>query len=307
VDLGQVLNLTRNYLFRFLSIRAQICSLPFATHIQIFSFRKTPLEIQETSRCSHRKGSNFAISARTHPSTTISLARDSRKMDTDDVSDIGQYTQFLDAQKAILKAAMAREGQLPTDRKARDELIDKHQMVTMQTMMQRFGQKEFQIHSSFLPLPYPPSTASLDDLTPVYIKDLRLGIHHRGNYLLVRSVTAPNRMTAIMVVVEDEKRDALVVQLYQQPDENVRPASSIITKGDVFLIKEPFFKIMGDGESGLRIDHVSDLVRIDARHKLWPKQWTPNLFNLRRTADYWKQEGNAAMGRKQYLEAIQRY
>jgi hypothetical protein len=228
-------------------------------------------------------------------------------MDTDDVSDIGQYTQFLDAQKAILKAAMAREGQLPTDRKARGELIDKHQMMTMQTMMQRFGQKEMQIHSSFLPPPYPPSTASLDELTPTYIKDLRLGIHHRGNYLLVRSVTAPNRMTAIMVVVEDEKRDALVAQLYQQPDENVRPASSIITKGDVFLIKEPFFKIMGDGEYGLRIDHVSDLVRIDARHKLWSKQWIPDLFNLRRTADDWKQEGNVAMGRKQYWEAIQRY
>jgi len=228
-------------------------------------------------------------------------------MNTDDVSDIGQYTQFLDAQKAILKAAMAREGQLPTDRKARGELIDKHQMMTMQTMMQRFGQKEMQIHSSFLPPPYPPSTASLDELTAIYIKDLRLGIHHRGNYLLVRSVTAPNRMTAIMVVVEDEKRDALVVQLYQQPDENVRPASSIITNGDVFLIKEPFFKIMGDGEYGLRVDHVSDLVRIDARHKLCSKQWIPDLFNLRRTADDWKQEGNVAMGRERYWEAIQRY
>jgi len=227
-------------------------------------------------------------------------------MNTDDVSDIGQYTQFLDAQKAILKAAMAREGQLPTDRKARGELIDKHQMMTMQTMMQRFRQKEMHIHSSFLPPPYPPSTASLDELTAIYIKDLRLGIHHRGNYLLVRSVTAPNRMTAIMVVVEDEKRDALVVQLYQQPDENVRPASSIITNGDVFLIKEPFFKIMGDGEYGLRVDHVSDLVRIDARHKLCSKQWIPYLFNLRRTADDWKQEGNVAMGRKQYWEAFQR-
>jgi hypothetical protein len=228
-------------------------------------------------------------------------------MDTDDVSSIGQYTQLLDAQKAILKAAMAREGQRPTDRKARGELIDKHQMNTMWTMMQQFGQKQMQIHSSFLPLPYPPSTASLVELTPIYIKNLRLEVHHRGNYLLVRSITVPNRMTAIMVVVEDEKRDALVVQLYQQPDENVRPASSIIMNGDVFLIKEPFFKIMADGEYGLRIDHVSDIVRIDALHELFPKQWIPGPFNSRKTADDWKQEGNVAMGRKQYWEAIQRY
>jgi hypothetical protein len=228
-------------------------------------------------------------------------------MDTDDVSNTRKYIQYLNAQKAILKAAMAREGQLPTDRKTRDELIDKHQMSTMRAMMQRFGQKGILIHSSFLPPPYPPSTASLNELTPIYIKDLRLGIHHRGNYLLVRSITAPNRMTAIMAVVEDEKRDALVVQLYQQPDENVRPATSIITDGDVFLIKEPFFKVTGDGEYGLRIDHVSDLVRIDARHKLWSKQWIPLLFNWNRTADDWKQEGNVAMGMKQFWEAIQWY
>ncbi len=113
-------------------------------------------------------------------------------------------------------------------------------------------------------------------------------------------------MTAIMVIVEDEKMDALMVQLYQQPDENVRPASSIITKGDVFLIKEPFFKIMGDGEYGLRIDHVGDYVRIDVHHKLWSKKWIPDPFNLRRTANDWKQEGNVAMGRMEYWKAIQR-
>jgi len=174
-------------------------------------------------------------------------------------------------------------------------------------MMQQLGQKNKQIRSSLLSPPYPPSTASLNELKPIYIQDLRLGIYHRGNYFLIRSVTAPNRMTAIMAVVEDEKRDALVVQLFQQPEEEVRPVSSIIKNGDVFLIKEPIFKIMADGEYGLRVDHISDLVRIDARHELWPKQWIPVLFNLKKNADDWKREGNIAMGKNQYWEAIQRY
>ena len=34
-------------------------------------------------------------------------------MDTDDASSINQFIQSLDARKAILKVAMAREGQLP--------------------------------------------------------------------------------------------------------------------------------------------------------------------------------------------------
>ena len=78
-------------------------------------------------------------------------------------------------------------------------------------MMQGITQSKMQIRSSFLPPLYPPSTASLDDLTPRYVKDLILGIHYRGNYLLVRSVTAPNGVTAIMVFVKDEKGNALIV------------------------------------------------------------------------------------------------
>lgn len=228
-------------------------------------------------------------------------------MDTHDVSSISHYIQFLNAQKAALKAAKTRDGQLPTDRKTRGELIGQHEMMTMENKLQRFGQNETRIQSSFLPPPYPPSTVSLHELTPIYIKDLRLGIHHRGHYLLVRSVTGPDRMTAIMAIVEDEKGDVVLLQLYQQPNENVRPASSIITNGDVFIVKEPFFKITGDGGYGLRIDHVSDLVPIDARHKLWSKQWVPDLLSLAKTADDWKQEGNAAMKRKQHWEAIKRY
>ena len=228
-------------------------------------------------------------------------------MDIDDVSNVGQYTHILNTQHAILKNAVTREGEIPTDRKTRAEIIRKHQLFSMQaTNPQQPTQQGAHIYSSFLPPPYPPSTASLDELTPIYIKDLRLGTHHRGSYLLVRSVTSPNRMTAIMVIVEDERDDAILLQLFQQPDEDVQPASSIVTVGDVFLIKEPFLKIMADGEYGLRVDHVSDIVRIDARHRMWSNHWIPRQPSLDKTADDLKQEGNLAMERKQHWAAIRR-
>lgn len=181
-------------------------------------------------------------------------------MDTDDVSDIGRYAQLLEVQKTTLRAALAREGQVPTDRKPRSQLVTQHQLMEMQTMMARMQQQnEHQIHSSFLPPPYPPSTANLKDLTLIYIKDLRIGLHHRGSYLLVKSATGPIRMTALMAIVEDEKGDSVSIQIYQQPGEAVRPASSFIAKGDAFIVKEPYFKVMSDGGYGLRIDHVGDL------------------------------------------------
>ncbi|KAH8601492.1 hypothetical protein B0O99DRAFT_658114 [Bisporella sp. PMI_857] len=104
-------------------------------------------------------------------------------MDTDDVSDIDHYAQFLDAPKASLKASIT---------------IQDNSLLTREL-----------------------------ELTPIYIRGLRIGTHHR-----------------VITTVEDGNRDAIVLQLYQQPDENARSASSIIA-GDTFLIKEPFFKGYG--------------------------------------------------------------
>jgi hypothetical protein len=66
-------------------------------------------------------------------------------------------------------------------------------------------------------------------------------------------------MMAIMVL-EDESGDVVMLQIYQQEDEKIRPATAIVKTGTVLLVKEPYFKVMGDGEYGLRVDHLSDVV-----------------------------------------------
>jgi hypothetical protein len=66
-------------------------------------------------------------------------------------------------------------------------------------------------------------------------------------------------MMAIMVL-EDESGDVVMLQIYQQEDEKIRPATAIINTGTFLLVKEPYFKVMGDGEYGLRVDHLSDVV-----------------------------------------------
>lgn len=281
------------YIFLSFMLAFDITSLPkpsfYSTNLLFF-----PSTVGSTS---------YASINSTQPKFSDLIKRIANKMDTHDVSNIDQYMKMLDRQKATLKAAMAHQGKRPTDMKSRRELIFKFMVMSMAIP----AQDTFQLHSSFVPPPYPPSTMRLEGLKPTYIKDLKLGVHHRGSYLLVRSLTPPNRMTAIMAVVEDEREDAVVLQLYQQPDEKVRSATSVIAKDDVFLIKEPFFKIMGDGEYGLRVDHVSDLVCISPCHNMMPKQWSPRVLDVGKTAGDWKQEGDDAMKRKQYSTAIQRY
>lgn len=225
-----------------------------------------------------------------------------------DVSDMSQYVQILNRQRMALKAAMRRQGQHPKDMKSRLELI---RDFTIHTLLERLywplRQNSNQLHTSFVASTYAPSTTPLNKLKPIQIKDLRLETHHRGSYLLVRASTPPTRMTAIMAIVEDESEDGIQLQLYQQPDERVRPATSVIMKNDVFLVKEPYFKTTSDGGYGLRVDHVSDITCLDAHHNLLPEKWKPTVIDISKTADDWKQEGNDAMEKKQYWKAIEKY
>lgn len=225
-------------------------------------------------------------------------------MDIDDVSE--KYAQLLDKHKETLVAARSRQGERPTDMKSRRELVNEFMMQSI-TQQRLYATEGATIHSSFVPLPYLPSTTSWEELKKIFIKDLRLETHHRGNYVLLRAITHPNRMTALMAIVEDEREDAVMLQLYQQPEEEDRPAVSVIEEGDVVLVKEPYFKIMSDGSYGLRVDHVSDLVPIEADSNMVPEQWCSRVFDLERTADDCKVEGNDAMKRKEYWRATKWY
>jgi len=163
---------------------------------------------------------------------------------------------------------------------------------------------EVMIHSSFISPSYLPCTAPVAELRPVFIRDLQLEIHHRGTYLLLRSITAPNRMTAIMALMEDEKDDVVLLQLYQQEDESVRKATDIVNIGTVLLVKEPYFKVLGDGGYGLRVDHLSDVVYLEKGDTRIPKEWRPRLVGMTVTAESLKLKGNAAVGEGKYREAI---
>ena len=215
---------------------------------------------------------------------------------------------MLERQRGVLQAARARQGERPKDRRSRMELVNS---FMIQHAIQRMEESKavgttVMIQSSFIPPPYPPSTAPLKELTKTFIEDLKLETHHRGNYLLVRSITPPNKMTAVMAIVVDERGDAMMLQICQQDIKNDRPTTSVIKQDDVFVVKEPYFKVMADGEYGLRIDHVSDLIRVEARDEKLPAQWGSRVVDVEKTANDWKQEGNDAMKRQQYWIAIER-
>jgi len=221
--------------------------------------------------------------------------------------DTEKHFALLAKQKEALIKAKARQGQRPTDRKSKFEAYNGF----MQNVMARqFRQKmqldkgHMMIHSSFIPPAYPPCITPAADLRPIQIRDLQLETHHRGRCLILRSLTPPDRMTAIMAIMADERDDAILVQLYQQEDEDFRKADDVVNTGTIFLVKEPYFKQTADGGYGLRLDHLSDFLRLNEDDSRIPAAWRSQSIKTGITANSLKLRGNTAMKKGEHWEAI---
>lgn len=229
-------------------------------------------------------------------------------MDTFDVSDSQQYLQILDRQKANLEAAKARQGRHPWDRKSPSELVREFMIQYASREIGTFATGTANlIRSSFVAPPYQPSVEPLEKLAQIFIKDLRLETHHRGSYLVLRSMTPPSTMTAVMFIVEDENKDATMLQLYQLDDKMDWPSANINKQNDVVLIKEPYFKVMADGNYGLRVDHISDIAKLELNDPKTPLCWSSPVSHLDKSADDWRRDGNEEFKRLNYWKAIQEY
>lgn len=206
-------------------------------------------------------------------------------MECHDTSQIPKYMEFLEEQRQILKDVQSRfihyyfaETSSPVDKNA--------------------------IRTSFVPPAYPPSIEALSDLKKALIKDLTIETHHRGSYTLLRAVTPAFRKTGIMAVVEDEEGDVLTLQLYNQDRDLVTDGR--LVDGTIMLIKEPYLKVMGDGDYGLRVDHLSDIRFILENDPLVPAIWRDESED-RGSANSWRKTGNNLYELKEYHLALNWY
>ena len=222
-------------------------------------------------------------------------------MDVYNVS--SEYDGLISRQKKTLEEAKKRQGQRPRDRKSKEHTYTRFMMHLMSQGINVTNSTSM-ILSSFIPPSYLPCSTPMTELKPITVNYLQLETHHRGTYLLLRSITPPNRMTAIMAVMEDENGDVILLQLYQQEDERNRAAADIVKVGTILLVKEPYFKVMGDGEYGLRVDHLSDVIHLMSGDARIPKAWQPRRIKSELSAESLKTRGNISMGKKNYWDAI---
>ncbi|KAH0832709.1 TPR domain protein [Fonsecaea pedrosoi] len=225
-------------------------------------------------------------------------------MNTHDVSDIPQYFEFLRRQRQSLQEAQSRKGQRPQERRSREEIIMRFRFMGTAG---RGSYDKFNLRSAFIPPAYPPCTSALAELKKTMIKDLLLETHHRGTYLLLRSITPPAKLNAVMTIVEDESQDVVMLQLYYQEGDNDSKIEDIAGEGTILIVREPYFKLMSDGEYGLRVDHLSDVTYLPAYDQRVPNHWQKDIIVGSASVDDWKIKGNDFYKGSKYRAAIECY
>jgi len=221
-------------------------------------------------------------------------------------SEEDQWRGYFNRAEEIFKAAEARKGQKPINKPSRFQYIFQHNLQDEAQRKTRVAGSDEGMTTISINIAYnehPPCTIPFATLEKRFLDDLRLEIAHRGSYLILRAVVNPIKYVSMTTVAEDENGEVELVQVYNQ-DERRSPAS-IMPEGQVFIVKEPYFKGNAGGGTSIRIDHVSDIIFLDSEDDRIPEKWRPRIRQLETRPLDWKDDGNRLYKEKQYFEAAQ--
>ena len=206
----------------------------------------------------------------------------------------------------ILKEAEARKGQKPLNKPSRLQYISQHNFLHnefLEVGSDGSGERTAGFSTNITYNEHPPCIVPFATLEKKFLDGLRLEIAHRGSYIILRAVVNPNKYVSVTTIAEDENGEVELVQIYNQDDR--RSPTSIMPEGQVFIVKEPYFKTTSGGGTSIRVDHVSDIIFLDGEDERIPEKWRPRIKLLARGLLDWKDDGNRFYKEKQYFEAAQ--
>lgn len=157
--------------------------------------------------------------------------------------------------------------------------------------------------------PYLPSTAEVGELEVMKLGDLLMETRHAGKKLRVRRREAVIELKArSWTVVKDvdgdgEDADVERLEIVLHKSKAGEDWLDSIPMGVDFTLKEPYFTLNDDCEPTLRVDHPSDVV-VHWQEKILADNATGSALQR---ATRCKEEGNAALKRKELLDAHAQY
>ena len=115
-----------------------------------------------------------------------------------------------------------------------------------------------------------------NDMKPITIKEMTLGNTYKNRYIKFEIVTGILMMTSVMFLGKDDNEDIVLIAVYNFENhygtKEYNKLSYIFQKGKFILILEPFYKMFGSGEDGIRIEDPNEIIIFD------DKEWMNKFF-----------------------------
>ena len=106
-----------------------------------------------------------------------------------------------------------------------------------------------------------------NNMKPIRIKEMTLGTTYRNRYIIFEIITELTMMTSVMFLGKDENNDFVLIAIYNfekyYKTRDYNKLSYIFQKGKYILVLEPFYKMFGSGEDGIRIEDPNEIVIFD--------------------------------------------
>ncbi|KAF6798893.1 tpr domain protein [Colletotrichum sojae] len=231
-------------------------------------------------------------------------------MDVKEVSDDSELASFFRQVKAAGQLSGRRKGETPRDHPPPFLVVARFNMgrsAAISEQQLRRREVNTQFVTSQIPPAYLPCVESVASLQPLAISEMKLEEHHKGKRVTVRTMTQTSRINAIMAIAEDEEGTAVLLQLYNQPDEAEVKAEYVLPENSVCIIKEPFFKVTTSGEYSLRVDHVTDIIMLPEDDERIPLKWRSTQGRILVSSEETRLEGNEAVSRQDWGQAERLY
>ena len=111
-----------------------------------------------------------------------------------------------------------------------------------------------------------------NDLKPITIKEMTLGTTYKNKYIKFEIVTDLMLMTSVMFLGKDDNGDLVLIAIYNFENHygtrDYNKLSYIFQKGKYIIVLEPFYKMFGSGEDGIRIEDPNEIIIFDDKNWL---------------------------------------
>ena len=116
-------------------------------------------------------------------------------------------------------------------------------------------------------------------MKPITIKEMplnSLGTIYRNRYIKFKIITELTMMTSIMFLGQDDNEDLTLIAIYNFENHygtrDYKKLRYIYQKGKYIIVLEPFYKMFGSGEDGIRIEDPNEIIIFD------DKEWVDKFL-----------------------------